>query len=84
MIGISKISFFSDGIEFFVSDNGVILSEGIDGTLQPKYFKKVVHRIDGQGKLVLVKFLSYTMAIAFYGDNRDILPGMNVRLTFTL
>lgn len=30
-----------DGIEFFTSDNGVILSAGIDGTLPPKYFSHV-------------------------------------------
>jgi 8-oxo-dGTP pyrophosphatase MutT (NUDIX family) len=33
----------SDGIEFYVSDNGVILTPGnVLGILEPKYFKKVV------------------------------------------
>ena len=31
-----------DGIPFYISSNNVILTEGIDGTLPPKYFKKVV------------------------------------------
>ncbi|CAG8467860.1 595_t:CDS:2 [Ambispora gerdemannii] len=31
----------TDGIEFFQSENGVILSTGIDGTLPIQYFKKV-------------------------------------------
>jgi 2'-phosphotransferase len=32
----------ADGIEFYESGNGVILSAGIDGVLHPKYFSKVV------------------------------------------
>jgi len=32
----------SDGIVFYRSENGVILSEGVDGILNRKYFKKVV------------------------------------------
>jgi len=33
-----------DGMKFFVSSNGVILSSGIDGVIAPKYFAKVVDR----------------------------------------
>jgi 2'-phosphotransferase len=33
-----------DGIKFFKSSNDVILTSGIDGILQPKYFKKVTDR----------------------------------------
>ncbi|KAL6075728.1 2'-phosphotransferase [Balamuthia mandrillaris] len=33
-----------DGIEFHESANGVILTGGVDGTLAPKYFKKVTDR----------------------------------------
>ncbi|KAG9284402.1 hypothetical protein G9A89_023659 [Geosiphon pyriformis] len=38
---IKKNIFVIDGIEFFESANGVILSKGIDGILSTKYFKKV-------------------------------------------
>ena len=31
----------ADGIEFFESDNGVILSAGKDGIIEPKYFKEI-------------------------------------------
>ena len=33
-----------DGIEFFISANNVILTEGIDGILPAKYFKKVMKK----------------------------------------
>ena len=29
-----------DGIKFWRSENGVILSEGVNGTIEPKYFLK--------------------------------------------
>jgi 2'-phosphotransferase len=34
----------SDGIEFFRSFNGVILTEGINGILEPKYFKEIIYK----------------------------------------
>lgn len=40
-IYVDPIRCAEDGVEFFTSDNGVILSAGIDGTLPPKYFSHV-------------------------------------------
>ncbi|KAJ3258430.1 hypothetical protein HK104_006989, partial [Borealophlyctis nickersoniae] len=41
----------ADGIKFYRSANNVILSSGMDGVLEPKYFRKVVgpkgQRLDG-------------------------------------
>ncbi len=37
-----------DGINFYISSNNVILTEGVDGTLEPKYFKKVVGKEGGE------------------------------------
>ena len=34
----------SDGIEFYHSTNGVILTSGVDGILEPKYFKDIVYK----------------------------------------
>lgn len=31
----------TDGIPFMIAPNDVVLSEGIDGVIPPKYFKKV-------------------------------------------
>uniref|UniRef100_A0A7S1KLI4 2'-phosphotransferase n=1 Tax=Percolomonas cosmopolitus TaxID=63605 RepID=A0A7S1KLI4_9EUKA len=36
-----------DGIKFFRSANGVILSDGLNGTIPPQYFKRVVDRRSG-------------------------------------
>lgn len=33
-----------DGINFYLSSNGVILSEGINGIIEPKYFKKITYK----------------------------------------
>lgn len=48
MRNTSKVAIFiniglamDDGIEFFESENGVILSSGIDGIIAPKYFENV-------------------------------------------
>ena len=37
-----------DGIKFYISSNNVILTEGVDGILYSKYFKKVVSKDGGQ------------------------------------
>ena len=33
-----------EGIGFYIFSNNVILTEGIDGVLSPKYFKKVLNK----------------------------------------
>jgi len=33
-----------DNIKFFISTNHVILTEGIDGVLPPKYFKRIMRK----------------------------------------
>ena len=34
----------SDGIDFYLSSNGVILSNGINGVIDPKYFKNIIYK----------------------------------------
>jgi len=34
-----------DGINFYISSNNVILTEGVNGVLPPKYFKAVINKI---------------------------------------
>lgn len=34
----------NDGIIFYLSSNGVILSEGIDGVIESKYFKNIIYK----------------------------------------
>merc|ERR1712228_1170589 len=42
-----------DGIKFFLSDNNVILSHGLNGVIAPKYFAKVVKFENGKpGKII--------------------------------
>lgn len=47
-IEIDMFAAIKDGIKFYISSNGVILTEGVDGVLLPKYFKSVVHRKNGE------------------------------------
>jgi 2'-phosphotransferase len=42
LIYIDMEKAMKDGIEFYLSDNKVILSEGIKGIIEPKYFKQIV------------------------------------------
>lgn len=39
-----------DGIDFFISSNNVILTEGKDGVLAPEYFRRVVSK---KGDIIL-------------------------------
>lgn len=41
-ITVDMFTAIKDGIDFYISSNNVILTEGIDGVLPPKYFKSVV------------------------------------------
>ena len=43
-IKIDMKSAMDDGIKFYRSSNGVILSEGIDGTIEPKYFLDIIYK----------------------------------------
>lgn len=44
LIHIDMENAMNDGIEFHMSDNKVILSEGANGIIAPKYFKKIIFR----------------------------------------
>ena len=48
LIEIDMAAAMKDGIQFFLSSNNVILTEGIEGVLPPKYFKKAVVLTDGK------------------------------------
>lgn len=37
-----------DGIKFYISSNNVILTEGIEGLLPTKYFKRVTEKKTGK------------------------------------
>ena len=43
-IYIDTAKALEDGLGFLRSANGVILTSGKDGVLEPKYFKEVVHK----------------------------------------
>lgn len=49
LIYLDMKSAMADGIEFYMSDNKVVLSEGIgsEGVIDPKYFSKVIDRTTG-------------------------------------
>lgn len=47
LIFINVHAALKDGIEFYRSENNVILSEGLNGVLETKYFSKVVDRKRG-------------------------------------
>lgn len=44
LIYIDLAKALADGIEFFLSENNVILSSGLNGIIHPKYFSKVIDR----------------------------------------
>lgn len=46
-IEIDLFKAMKDGINFYISSNNVILTEGVNGALDPKYFKKVVGKDGG-------------------------------------
>jgi len=43
-IEIDMTKAMGDGIIFYLSSNGVILSNGIDGTIDPKYFSNIIYK----------------------------------------
>lgn len=44
LIYIDMKQALDDGIEFYMSDNKVVLSEGVDGVLDKKYFSRVMDK----------------------------------------
>lgn len=44
LIYIDVLKSMKDGIEFYISENNVILSSGLNGVILPKYFSKVLDR----------------------------------------
>ncbi|XP_063701485.1 tRNA 2'-phosphotransferase 1 [Culicoides brevitarsis] len=53
LIFVDTTKAMQDGIEFYRSANGVVLTEGKNGILEPKYFLKVVDRKRGNTLNVL-------------------------------
>ena len=51
-IEIDLFSAMKDGINFYISTNNVILTEGIDGALPFKYFSRVVKK---NGQVIMDK-----------------------------
>lgn len=43
-IQIDMEAAIKEGIKFYISSNNVILTEGVDGVLSPKFFKKVIRK----------------------------------------
>lgn len=44
IIQINMAAAIKDGIQFYISSNSVILTEGVEGVLSPKYFLKVMKK----------------------------------------
>lgn len=48
LIYLNMKSAMADGIEFYISENKVVLSSGINGLIDKKYFSKIVDRKTGK------------------------------------
>ncbi|KAG2233687.1 hypothetical protein INT48_009431 [Thamnidium elegans] len=59
-INVSKAR--SDGVIFYKSSNNVILSSGINGIIEPKYFEKVVNK-QGDGLQYFLFFFNFAYII---------------------
>lgn len=49
LIYLDMKSAMDDGIEFFISDNKVVMTKGVEGVLDKKYFSKVIDKRSGKG-----------------------------------
>lgn len=47
-IEIDMFAAIKDGVSFFISSNNVILTEGVNGVLDSKYFKSVTKKDGGE------------------------------------
>ena len=68
-IEIDMEAAIKDGIKFYISSNNVILTEGVDGVLSPKYFKRVVQK-NGQLAWFCILLFSYIDNFLFYFKKR--------------